>query len=70
MPDFELMEGSHGVLIREAKEGEGGGQRLGRGWGAFRGTMVAVGEGCYGGAQGCFAVHEPLGLLCVTSCCT
>jgi hypothetical protein len=63
------MEGSHGELVGDGKEG-GGGRRQGRGWGAARGSMGAVGEGCYGRARGCFAVHEPLGLLSVTCCCT
>jgi hypothetical protein len=70
MAGLELMDGSHRELAGEGKEGEGGGRRLGRSWGAARGAMRAVVEGCYGGAPGCFAVREPLGLLWVMCCCT
>jgi hypothetical protein len=33
------FHGSHGELVGERKEGEGGGRRQRRGWGAARGAM-------------------------------
>jgi hypothetical protein len=58
----------HGELAGEGKDGAKE-EREGRG-AARVGAMGAVGEGFYGGARGCFAVQEPLGLLSVTCCCT